>query len=136
MITGSRPFAIVNGPSFEMVAKSLESTCCHFYEGDFRKIVNVEFTVDSPIHLHNVAGDGVEDEYTQRVVTAIVGFTLNAGVEPGDCKLQAMVKVPGQKLRNGLVDNDGRSVAIWYNTISRRGSIILPGTIDVDARKG
>lgn len=136
MITGSRPFAIVNGSSFEMIAKSLESACHHLHEDDIRKLVLVEFTVDSPIHLHNVAGDGVEDEYTQRVVAAIVGFTLNAGVEPGDCKLQAMVMVPGQKLRNGLVDNGGRSVAMRYNIISRRGNITLPGTIDVDARKG
>lgn len=135
MITDSRSFAIVNGPSFEMIAKSLESTCCHFYGDNLRKLVNVEFTVNSPIRLHNVQGDGVEDEYTQRVVAAIVSFTLN-GVESGDCQLQAMVKVPGQKLRNGLVNDGDSSVAIRYNIISRRGSIILPGTINVDARKG
>ena len=136
MITGSRSFAIVNGPSFEMIAKSLESTCHHLYEGNIRKLVNVEFTVNSPIRLHNVQGDGAEDECTCRVVAAIVGFTLNAGVEPGVCELQAMVMVPGQKLRNGLVDNGGRSVAMRYNIISRRGNITLPGTIDVDGRKG
>ena len=135
MITGSRSFAIVNGPSFEMIAKSLESTCYHLYGGNLRKLVDVEFTINSPICLHNVQGDGAEDEYTQRVVAAIVGFTLN-GAKPGDCQLQAMVKIPGQKLRNGLVNDGGSSVAIRYNTVSRRGSIILPGAIDVDARKG
>lgn len=135
MITGSRSFAIVNGPSFEMIAESLESACHHLYEGDIRNLVNVEFTVNSPIRLHSVQGDGVEDEFTHRVVAAIVGFTLNAGVESGVCRLQAMVAVPGQKLRNGLV-NGGRSVAMRYNIISRRGNITLPETIDVDGRKG
>ena len=135
MITGSRSFAIVNGPSFETIAKSLESTCHYLYGGDPRKLANVEFTINSPIHLHNVRGDGVEDEYTQRVVVAIVGFVLNSA-EPGDCRLQAMVKVPGQKLCNGLA-NDGRfPVVIRYNIISRRGSITLPRTIDVGSRKG